>query len=265
MKQFIKLTVLAIMLMTLPACLQSGILIKVAPDGSGTVEETFLMRKDMLQELKVMTESMEGGKQAKEADIFKEADIKNKAKDMGEGVTFVSMEKVATEKFEGYKAVYAFTNINKLKINENPGGTSEEEIITFQFEKGSSSTLIIRQPSRPFASGKEDKSVPEDVKPQTAQPEPEMAAELLKQMFEGMKIAISLEVLGSVSKTNATYLAGSRITLLELDFSRILESPKDIEKFNQAKPETVEAVKELMKDLPGIKMDFNEEIRIEFK
>lgn len=41
--------------------------------------------------------------------------------------------------------------------------------------------------------------------------------------------------------------------------------PGYLEKFTQAKTETIEDAKKLMKDIPGIKVDLNEEITIEFK
>ena len=38
---------------------------------------------------------------------------------------------------------------------------------------------------------------------------------MVKTMFDGFKIGIDLEVVGSIVKTNAEYVNGSRLTLLE--------------------------------------------------
>ena len=38
---------------------------------------------------------------------------------------------------------------------------------------------------------------------------------MVKTMFDGFKVNIELEVLGSIVKTNAEYANGSRLTLLE--------------------------------------------------
>ncbi|MBI4822881.1 MAG: hypothetical protein HY805_01450 [Nitrospirae bacterium] len=266
MKGFIKIAFLIFIITGLMGCIETDINIKVSSDGSGTVEETVLMRKDVVQMIQSMAPPSEQGK---EQEIFPKEDIQKKALQMGEGVTFVSMEKVVTEKFEGYKAVYAFTDINNLRINENPGKDvpsapgeeTKEELITFQFKKGPTSTLIIRHPSAKFQ--KDKPATQGTVKPED-KAQQEIAKEMLKQMFQDMKVSISVEVLGSISKTNATHREGSKLTLLELDFNKILESQKSLDEFNKSKPDTMETLKTIVKDLPGIKVELNE-VQIEFK
>ena len=47
--------------------------------------------------------------------------------------------------------------------------------------------------------------------------------QMMKTMFQGFKVAIDLEVEGKIVKTNADYVNGSRITLLEIDMAGLFE------------------------------------------
>ena len=300
MKQLIKAGVAVLALLSLIGCFQVSTVIKVKPDGSGTIEETFLMNKEFVRQMRAtmnqMAEQMEqimtGQTERKEEqpsqesetkqagelfDIFDEVKLRDKAGTMGKGVTYISGEKITTNKFEGYKAVYAFKDINKLRFNQNPGKSvpsapggrnresgEKEEFVTFQFTRGHPSTLIIRMPDYK-ADGKPESSSGDFKKAQTDDQQSEMMAARMKKMFEGMKIALEVEVQGSIVETNATYREGTRITMMELDFGRLLEMPEEFKKFSRSKPETVEDAKKLMKDLPGIKVDLNKNVMIKFK
>lgn len=297
MKRIIKAVWIMSILLGISGCLQVNTVIKLKPDGSGTIEETALMSKSFIQQMKAMMEAMtaqmeqmmeqteqkegqtahkqKGNEAEKMFDIFDEDKLANKAGNIGEGVTYVSGEKITNDKFEGYKAIYKFTDINKLKINQNPSenipsgisGKSKEsdnkmEFVTFRFTKGTPSTLIIRQPvdkskSNPVPSSENHETT------QTDDLESEMMMEQMKMMFEDMKITMAIDVQGDIVKTNASHREGSKITLMELDFGKLLEMPENLKKFTQT--ETIEDAKILMKDLPGIKVDLNEEVMVKFK
>ena len=283
--------------LTLTACIQADTVVKVKTDGSGVIEETFLMKKDLLQQLKTMMEEMaksmdemmtEGdntskpqqGSDAKSKvatfDIFDEAKLKERANDMGEGVTYLKGSRKVTEDFEGYTVIYAFKEINKVKINQNPGEKvpsdpqqkstdtkRAKEYITFAFTKGKPAELLIKSPKNTINKKSED--VSGDAKPpqNTDEVSEEVIAQM-KEIFQGMKIALSVFVDGKILETNATHREGSKITVLELDFGKLLEIPEQFKKFNQSQPKTVEEYKALMQNLPGVKVDVNNEIRIRF-
>ena len=85
-------------------------------------------------------------------------------------------------------------------------------------------------------------------------------------MFQGFKINIDLEVLGSIVKTNAEYVSGPRLTLLEMDMGTLLENPDQL-KALQGKigpGASFSEVKPYLKDLKGIKID-GPSISVEFK
>jgi len=306
MKKLLILGLIVISLIALTGCMQVDTLIKVKPDGSGVIEETFLMNKAFVQQMRTMMEEMakqmeqqmaeqadqqmpegkkedtpqkekEPQKKPESFNIFNEKELKERASDLGEGVTYMSGSKIVTDDYEGYKVIYAFNDIQKIKINQNPGekvpsgpqpespdSKTKEEYITFIYTKGKPSELLIKLPAEKPKEKSED--VPED---QTAAPTDDQQAEAMmaqmKGIFEGMKIAVAVEVEGEIIETNATHREGSRVTLMELDFGKLIETAEDFKKFSLAKPETLEETKQFMKNIPGIKVELNKEIEITFQ
>ena len=47
--------------------------------------------------------------------------------------------------------------------------------------------------------------------------------QMVKTMFQGFKVGIDLQVEGKIVKTNADYVNGSRITLLEIELAGLFE------------------------------------------
>ncbi len=281
-------------LFTLVGCLQNNTVIKLNPDGSGTIEETVMMSNTFIKQMDDMAKSMmsqmsEGMGQAEQKEdqtehkqngfnLFDETKLAKKADDMGEGVTYLSGEKVSNDNFEGYKAIYNFTNINKLSINQNPsdkvslgqGGNAamtvkKREDITFHFISGEPSALTIRMP-KPKSKKETEPSKPDSAENAQANDQrAEMMMSRMKMMLDGMKIAMSIEVQGDIVETNATHREGSRITLMEMDFSKLLQLPDHFKKFAQANPASLMDTKKLLKNIPGIKVDLNEEITLKIK
>jgi hypothetical protein len=282
----------------LSGCIQFNTVVKVKPDGSGFIEETFLMRKDFLQQLQSMAENMakqmggtntgekkEGeGPQGKgtqpaikSEDFFNVAKLKEKSMEMGEGVTYVSGSKVASGDFEGFKAVYAFKDINKVRLKQdfkdempsvpgqsNTGSKDKKGNITFIFTKGSPDMLVIKLPSHKGAVKKEAGAQDKKPAPANKQMTKEEKA-FMTQMFKGMKMALSVEVAGTILETNAAYKDGSTVTLLDVDFGKMVENPEQFVKMSQFKPETLEEMRRLMKYFPGIKVELNNEVKIKFQ
>ena len=139
----------------LTGCLQQEKLIKLKTDGSGTVEETLVMSKATIAQMKQMTEGFgalaQGKKEARRRSrSWTKRNCARPPSSMGEGVTFVSAKPMNTPTGEGFTAIYAFTDINKLKIDQNPGenmpgagGRSQKlgnkpkkEPVKFEFTKG---------------------------------------------------------------------------------------------------------------------------------
>jgi hypothetical protein len=80
---------------------------------------------------------------------------------------------------------------------------------------------------------------------------------MMKSIFQGFKVAIDLEVLGKIVKTNADYVDGSRITLMEIDMASLLE---DEAKLRALQPKvaggaSIAEIKPLLKDVKGVKIN----------
>jgi hypothetical protein len=93
-----------------------------------------------------------------------------------------------------------------------------------------------------------------------------MIMNMLKAMFAGFKVNIGLEVDGRIIKTNAEYVTGPRITLLEMDVASLLADEAKL-KALQGKlgPDmSLSEVKPYLKDIKGIKID-GPSITVEFR
>ncbi len=268
----------------LAGCIDTETIITVKKDGSGTVKETVILSNAVTEMIQGISSSFGGDSSAGSSDGFNlldEEKLKKSAKSMGEGVSFVSAKEYTTDKGKGYKANYAFRDISKLRVNQNPGNnvpsqpgsgkSAEPEYLSFAFEKGSVSSLKIRRPKieEKMSSAKKEvsklkKDIPEKGSSDSTKND-EKAIETVKKMFGGMRIAISIEFDGKIVNTNATHAENSSITIMEMDFEKLLEAPETLQAFAESTPSTVEAVKELVKNVPGIKFDLNEEIVVTFK
>jgi hypothetical protein len=247
--------------------LNSTTLVKLKPDGSGTVEQTTLMN---MAALKGMVP--QGANQAPPGPLMNKADLERTAQRMGKGVRLVSTEPVKGDKgFEGTKAIFAFDDINQIQISQDPGGGNmaggnSDSPVKFALTRnpGGTSTLTINFNDKPVGDATAKPEPPErSDMPDLTNP---MMMNMIKTMFDGFKINIALEVVGSIVKTNAEYVTGPRLTLLEMDMVALL-ADQDKLKALQGKVgpgASFSDVKPYLKDIKGIKID-GPSIRVEFK
>jgi hypothetical protein len=261
------------------ACLQQEKVIKLNADGSGTIEETLVMGKEVIAQMKQMSDGLgaflKGKGDAPAAAPFQVLDekkLREAAEKMGDGVTLVSARPVTTPTGEGYTAVYAFTDINKVKVEQNPGESipgganpamkmankGKKEPVKFEFVKGSPATLTVKLPQP------KQGDLPKE-RPATPAGGADMAAMMMQQMFKDMKIRLSLEVAGRIVETNAEFKDASRITLVELDFNKVLADPEKFKALTQAQPKTLEEVKALVKGIDGIKAETQPQVTVKFQ
>jgi len=255
---------------SLTACLNSTTLVKLKPDGSGTVEQTTLMN---MAALKGMLPPGAAGQN--QGPLMNKADLERTAERMGKGVRLVSTEPIkGANGFEGTRAIFSFDDINQIQISQDPnvnteplGGGKQESPVKFTFTKnpGGTSTLTININDRPAGdASKEKPEMPErSDMPDLTNP---MIMNMIKTMFDGFKINIDLEVVGAIVKTNADYVSGSRLTLLEMDMGALLADEAKLRAL-QGKigpGASFSEVKPYLKDIKGIKID-GPSIRVEFR
>ncbi len=268
MKQFRKFILFFFVPFFLCGCLDVRQEIFVKRDGSGKIIETVMMSKAALKEINDIFSSFSAqkGKKRKKINIYDKEKLMADAAQYGPDVKYVSSKKMSTKTKEGYKVVYAFSDINNLKINQNPGdktpkiskeskSDAPQENITFEFEKGDPSTLVVSFPSvtKPSKEKKEKVAIKDK---EAEQKELNEVGEILKDLY----IGITLKTEGEIVETNATYRDENRITILEMDFAKLLDNQSKFESFAKEEPQTVEETKEMLKNLPGFKVELSKKI-----
>jgi hypothetical protein len=259
-------------LLAFSGCLQVEKVVKLKTDGSGTIEETVILSNAALASMQQMLNGFgaaaKGSKKDGVAglpDLMDEAKLKAAADKMGEGVTFVSATKIDDERGQGFTAIYAFSDINKLTLDQNPGEAlpeggpmkakpNKKELITFHFTKGNPAEVDLKMPAPDF-------------KAQPAQPRgmDDMALQMMRQMFKDLRLAVALEVEGAVAESNAEYRDGSRVTLMNIDFNKILANPEKFKALARAHPQSVQEAKALLKEIDGVQIEDSPEVKIKFQ
>ena len=244
----------------LAGCLNSSTLIKVKPDGSGTVEQTMLMNTAAL---KGMMAGADAKGQMKDTP-FSEAEIKRNIERLGKGVRFVSSTPMKEGGFEGTKVVYAFDDINQISVDQDPniGGASDGKLsgtakasnpVKFKLTReGGTSVLTVNFEE---AAAKEIQA-PDKPAGEPGKIDPSMMP-MLKAMFQGFKVAIDLEVEGKIVKTNADYVNGSRITLMEIEMAGLFEDEAKLRELQTkiGPGASLASIRPLLKDVKGVKVN----------
>ncbi|MGE0039664.1 MAG: hypothetical protein AB7V01_00635 [Vicinamibacterales bacterium] len=238
-------------------CINSATLISVKADGSGTVEQTLLVNQSAAK----MMFGAPGGGGAPDGPVVNTADLERAAERMG-GVRFVSAEPLTRGAFAGVKALYAFDDINTVQVSQDPqmsgsssGGlttaTSASSPVRFTWARGaSSSVLTVTFDQAPGAAAGAEPADPPEM------PDPQMLG-MMKSMFEGFKVAIDLQVDGTIVRTNADWVTGSRVTLLEMDLSALLDDQARLAELQKSMTPgaSFSDVRPLLKGVKGIKVN----------
>ena len=81
--------------------------------------------------------------------------------------------------------------------------------------------------------------------------------EMMRSMFKGFKVSIEVAVAGKILKTNADHVAGSRVTLLEMDMEKLMQDEAQLKKVQTMLGPTasVSELKPYLKDVKGLKIN----------
>lgn len=277
MKWFAKLLAVTVLGIFLNGCIEMYTVIKVNKDGSGAVEENIFIGKAVINMMKEFASAFADSTQPQqEFNIFEEEKIRTKSSEMGEGVEFVSMELIKTDEKEGYKAFYKFKDLNKVQVNQDPANevpmadqsdTTEEkpkEQVRFKFTKGNPSRIEFKFPDE--INKTEEENINAATNKGEDNPEQDSVdAEQMVKFMKDMKAKIDIEISGRIVNTNASFVNGNIITLFDIDFNQLISDKDKFENFRKVNPNSFEEVKELVKDIPGIKVELNKDVFIEFE
>lgn len=251
-------------------CLNSGTIVRLKPDGSGTVEQTLLFN---MAAAKMMMPGMQS--QTTQGGVLNEAEMKAAAAKMGEGVRFVSATPLKEGTFEGAKAIFAFDDINKIRVDQDPS-VAGSSTGTFAAQSKPSNPLTFKHTR---AGGNSVLTISLDEGAARAPAGADAAAagkglenldpammEMVKSMFKGFHVNIALEIDGKIVKTNADYVEGSRITLLDIDMDALLQDPTALQALQgKAKPgATLSELRPFLKSLKGVRIN-NPQLTIEYR
>ncbi len=253
----------AIALFGLCSCFQIESTISVKKDGSGTITEVMLLGEQM----KAMMEmaAAQGGQNGQNpmADMLDKGKAEAHAKQLGEGVELVSIEKIDANGKVGVKTVYKFADINKLNYTMNmgdtPGAAKKEKAkdsgLTFKLVDGHL-TIIQKAPKAP--GEKADDDAADDEQPDM---DPQMLA-MMQGMMKDMRITTKVVIESGISKTDATYVEGKVITLADIKMGKLLSDP---EKLKALQGGDFDKTKEALKGIDGIKFEGKESVSVEMK
>jgi hypothetical protein len=259
-------------LVLLPVILFSGCLkvdtkVNINKDGSGILEEQVLMSDAVIAMMNEFMSSFQDSTSAQEKfKLFKEDELKAKASEYGEGVKYVSGEEIKIDGWQGYKAIYSIEDLNNIKMETDPNTKVENpqddgqatEYFSFKFIPGDIAELIIDRPE--LSSEKKD----EEIAVETETENQEIDDNLIK-MMDGMSMTISLEFNGEIVETNASYINGSKVTLLNIDFSELLNNKESLELFKKNPPNNLDEMKAIVENISGMKVEFQKPVTIKFK
>lgn len=264
--------------LVLPSCFQHETTVTLNKDGSGTIVEQSLLGAQMIAMMDQMAAGFGGGgENAKDPlkEMFSEDKAKKRASELGEGVTFEKSEPVNVNGSKGAKVTYRFKDINTIKLSPGDGmqsmspgagmpGAEEaaakvEDPIKFSYKDGKL-TVKMPQPKKPDAA--ESPAAEDAAKPDMDNPE---AMAMMKQMFADMKMGMKLVIEPGIAETTATHSDGKTITLMEMDFGKLIEKPDNLKKMAAMDQKDPTAAMEALKGIDGVKFEAKPEITVSLK
>ncbi len=245
-------------------CFESTTLLRVNGDGSGTLQQRTIIKKAALAQLRSFS-ALGGGRAT--LDPLSEDQARTLAASLGEGVTLASTSRIATDEGEGRESVYAFPDVTKLHVSEQPptpGGVSvrtqglstdaPDITLGLTHEPNGDAVLHILVPPPAIFSGPDG----------TGGINPVVIAQLqaVKGMLAGAHLLLAAEPQGQLVKTSSPYVDGARVTLLEIDLDKLLADDAFLARLQAAK--TPDEVRAVVKDAPGLKINLDPDITVQF-
>ncbi len=274
MKKILILLVTILIPLVFIGCIELSTKININPDGSGTVEETVLMTTEMVQMLnEFMTGFGSDTTKPEEFKLYNEEDLKGRASKMGEGVEFASGTEIKNKSKEGYKVVYSFSDLNKLKIDQSPDSripdfdleyeVKENKYVTFSFTRGNTSEINIKMPDV-----KKDEDEQEEADSSTEAENDSLSENDLSEMkffMKDLSVSLMVKVNGEIIETNAIHHEDSSITLFSLNFGELLNNTEKLNELSKINPDDLKELSEVVKDIPGVKIEINDPVVIKFR
>ena len=244
-------------------CFQLATAVNVNGDGSGTLNQTLLFTAAAIDQFRGL--ALLGGGNGRNFDPISEEQARAAAATLGPGVTYVSSRPISTAQGQGRDIIYAFTDINQLRISEAPslvGGTRiraqglTSNPVSFVFTRQPSGTALLRV-NVPHPSAAAGTALVPTGRGQLSVDQVDM----FRQMLVGARLSIVVEPAGTIVRTNSQWVEGTRVTLIDVSLDQLLDEAV-VSRVQQAKTE--DDLKAALANVPGVKVNFDQEIVIEF-
>lgn len=257
---------LLLVTISLAGCFQDEIVVKINPDGSGTIEQTFLLTRAAVKQMRSMQAQFDPDAPFS---VLDKEELREKAAEFGEGVRFVSAVPLETEDGEGYRAVYAFDDVTALDIqpetSEGPTpsfGEDDDEKpgVRFAFEPGSPARLTILVPQ-------EDEAASDA--PASADDEPADSAQLANAMdmmgavLNGLHVRLVVEPQGTITETGAAFHEDGQIVLIDVEGEALLSNVPVLQQL--ARTEDPSAARRFIAETPGMQVELQERVTVTFE
>ena len=269
MRRLASLAVALLVAFGLAGCFQNEVVINVNPDGSGTIVETFLLTPAALEQMRAMQAQFSDD--GEEFSLIDKDELTEQAAQYGAGVRFVSAEPLKSDAGEGYRATYAFDDVTKLDVKmDQAGGDSapmgmddDSPGLRFDFTPGDLASLTIRVPQEEAMADAAEESGMADEMANADSAQQAMAMEMMRGMLDGMHIRMVVAPQGTIASTDATYREDGRIVLLDVTGDILLDDSGALQKLSATQDPA--AARALLADIPGLKVETQEEVSVSFE
>jgi hypothetical protein len=260
---WIRSALVTVTVLPLAGCFQAATVIKVKADGSGTIEQRLLITDAAMEQMRAF--AILGGGNAPNADPTSEAQARSLAGSLGPGVTYVSSTPITADRAQGRDSVYAFTDITKLHISEqpslptgpiSPAGSTNAGELTFALTHESDGNAVLRVQVPKFNVLPNGGPNGGSFAPTAQQ------IDMVKGLLAGARLTVDIEPAGRLVRTTSPFADGNRVTLVDVDFDKAVADPDLVTKLQS--PKTAEEVKQAVTSLPGVKITLDPEISITF-
>ena len=86
---------------------------------------------------------------------------------------------------------------------------------------------------------------------------------MLKPMLAGAHLVIAIEPAGRLVRTSSPYVTGQRVTLMDVNVDSLLNDETLLQRLQAAR--TPDEAKAILRNVPGLKINLDPEITIEFE
>lgn len=250
------------------SCFEQSAVIRLNKDGSGTITETTLLGAEASAMLEGMAAQGGGEDQDPLAKMVDKKVTDAYAKKLGEGVEVEKAGKVEKNGKKGVEVVYKFKDINKVSFLQGgsmleaskamaPEGAEvkgpDQKPVTFKY---ADKVLTLSNPQNKAAKPAEGAEKPEIDPAQM---------EMAKGMFKDMRMSFKIELADGIAESTATHVDGNNVTLMDIEFAKLVEDPAKLQKMMEMNDEGPAAMAALFKDTPGVKVEAKEEITVKVK